>query len=208
MIIAFAGVIHRPDLPRADQVVPAMLTKYSSPVLVGLVMAGALAATMSSTDSQLHSASSIFTIDLYKGFSPKASDAAALRVGKIFIVVISAAALVASQYSNKLIVSIVTIALGGALQILPSLVGALYWKGGTKTGAFCGLVVGVAVVIVTQYVPAYKTPLGMSSGFWGLVCNSLVFWALSLVTPKPSAQSIERFHGYLAEVNAKSDREA
>jgi SSS family solute:Na+ symporter len=208
MIIAFAGVIHMPDLARADQVVPAMLTKYSSPVLVGLVMAGALAATMSSTDSQLHSASSIFTIDLYKGFSPKASDAAALRVGKIFIVVISAAALVASQYSNKLIVSIVTIALGGALQILPSLVGALYWKGGTKTGAFCGLVVGVAVVIVTQYVPAYKTPLGMSSGFWGLVCNSLVFWALSLVTPKPSAQSIERFHGYLAEVNAKSDREA
>ena len=94
------------------------------------------------------------------------------------------------------------------MQILPSLVGALYWKGATKTGALFGLIVGVAVVIVTQYVPAYKTPLGMSSGFWGLVCNSLVFWGLSLVTAKPSDASIAKFHGYLAEVNAKSDAEA
>jgi len=208
MIISFSGVVYMPDLAKADQVVPMMLTQYASPILVGLVMAGALAATMSSTDSQLHSASSIFTVDLYKGVKPDVSDEKALKVGKIFIVVISAVALVLSQYSNALITTIVTIALGGCLQILPSLIGALYWKGGTKMGAISGLITGVVVVILTQYVPFMKTPLGLSSGFWGLVCNLLVFFVVSKLTPKPSEASIEKFHGYLAEVNRQQDEKA
>ncbi len=201
MIIAFAGVIYMPGLESADQVVPMMLTQYASPVLVGLVMSGALAATMSSTDSQLHSASSIFTVDLYKGVRPQASDKKALFAGKAFIVVISAAALILSQYSNALITTIVTIALGGCLQVLPSLIGALFWRGASKAGAFSGLVVGVLVVILTQYVPAIQAPLGLSSGFWGLVCNLLVFVVVSKLTPKPSQATLEKFHGYLDQVN-------
>lgn len=205
MMIAYSGVVFMPGLERPDQVVPMMLTQYASPVLVGLVMAGALAATMSSTDSQLHAASSIFTVDLYKGVKPDVSDRKALFNGKVFIVVISAAALVLSIFTNELITTIVTIALGGCLQVLPSLIGAMYWKGGTKTGAICGLLTGFTVVVLTQYVPAIKTPLGLSSGFWGLVCNLLVFFVVSQFTAKPSAESVEKFHGYLAEVNRQSD---
>ena len=208
MIISFSGVVYMPGLEKADQVVPMMLTQYASPILVGLVMAGALAATMSSTDSQLHSASSIFTVDLYKGMKPNVSDKKALLAGKVFIVVISAVALALSQFTSALITTIVTIALGGCLQILPSLIGALYWKGASKLGAISGLITGVTVVVLTQYVPAIKTPLGMSSGFWGLVCNLLVFFVVSKLTPKPSAQSIEKFHGYLAEVNRQCDEKA
>ena len=163
---------------------------------------------MSSTDSQLHAASSIFTVDLYKGVKPAVSDKQALTVGKIFIVVISAVALILSQYTSALITTIVTIALGGCLQILPSLIGALFWKGATKAGAISGLVTGVVVVALTQYVPAIKTPLGLSSGFWGLVCNLLVFFVVSQITPKPSAESIEKFHGYLEEINRQCDQKA
>ena len=208
MIISFSGVVYMPGLEKADQVVPMMLTQYASPILVGLVMAGALAATMSSTDSQLHSASSIFTVDLYKGMKPNVSDKKALLAGKVFIVVISAVALALSQFTSALITTIVTIALGGCLQILPSLIGALYWKGASKLGAISGLITGVTVVVLTQYVPAIKTPLGMSSGFWGLVCNLLVFFVVSKLTPKPSAESIEKFHGYLAVVKRQCDEKA
>ena len=208
MIISFSGVVYMPGLEKADQVVPMMLTQYASPILVGLVMAGALAATMSSTDSQLHSASSIFTVDLYKGMKPEISDQKALFAGKVFIVVISAVALLLSQFTSALITTIVTIALGGCLQILPSLIGALYWKGASKMGAITGLITGVTVVVLTQYVPAIKTPLGMSSGFWGLVCNLAVFFVVSKLTAKPSEASIEKFHGYLAEVNRQQDEAA
>ena len=208
MIISFSGVVYMPGLEKADQVVPMMLTQYASPILVGLVMAGALAATMSSTDSQLHSASSIFTVDLYKGMKPDVSDKKALLAGKVFIVVISAVALLLSQFTSALITTIVTIALGGCLQILPSLIGALYWKGASKMGAITGLITGVTVVVLTQYVPAIKTPLGLSSGFWGLLCNLAVFFVVSKLTAKPSEASIEKFHGYLAEVNRQQDEKA
>ena len=208
MIIAFSGVVYMPELAKADQVVPMMLTRYASPVLVGLVMAGALAATMSSTDSQLHSASSIFTVDLYKGVKPTVSDKQALFAGKAFIVVISAAALILSQYTSDLITTIVTIALGGCLQVLPSLIGALYWRGASRLGALSGLIVGVIVVVLTQYVPAIQTPLGLSSGFWGLICNLAVFYVVSKVTPKPSKASIDKFHGYLDEINRLEDEKA
>lgn len=208
MIISFSGVVYMPGLEKADQVVPMMLTQYASPILVGLVMAGALAATMSSTDSQLHSASSIFTVDLYKGMKPNVSDKKALLAGKVFIVVISAVALLLSQFTSALITTIVTIALGGCLQILPSLIGALYWKGASKMGAITGLITGVTVVVLTQYVPAIKTPLGLSSGFWGLVCNLAVFFVVSKLTAKPSEASIEKFHGYLAEINRQQDEKA
>lgn len=208
MIISFSGVVYMPGLEKADQVVPMMLTQYASPILVGLVMAGALAATMSSTDSQLHSASSIFTVDLYKGMKPDVSDKKALFAGKVFIVVISAVALLLSQFTSALITTIVTIALGGCLQILPSLIGALYWKGASKMGAISGLITGVTVVVLTQYVPAIKTPLGLSSGFWGLVCNLAVFFVVSKLTAKPSESSIEKFHGYLAEINRQQDEKA
>jgi len=203
MIVAFCGAIYMPGLERPDQVLPMMLMEYSTPVLAGLVMAGALAATMSSADSQLHSASSIFTMDIYKQFINKnASDKQSLRVGKIAIVVMSALALVLSQFVNDLIVSIVTIALGGCLQVMPSLIGALYWKRGTKAGAIAGLIVGVIVVGITQYI--WKTPLGLSSGAWGLIFNSLTFVVVSLFTPAPDADSQERFHGYLAKINANA----
>jgi SSS family solute:Na+ symporter len=139
---------------------------------------------------------------------PDVSDKKALLAGKVFIVVISAVALALSQFTSALITTIVTIALGGCLQILPSLIGALYWKGASKLGAISGLITGVTVVVLTQYVPAIKMPLGMSSGFWGLVCNLLVFFVVSKLTPKPSAEGIEKFHGYLAEVNRQCDEKA
>ena len=67
---------------------------------------------------------------------------------------------------------------------------------------------GEVVVANRQYVPAIKTPLGLSSGFWGLMCNLLVFFVVSKCTPKPSQASIEKFHGYLEEVNRQCDEKA
>lgn len=167
-------------------------------------MAGALAATMSSADSQLHVSSSIFTVDIYKEFiNKKATDAQSVRVGRWSIIVISAVALLLSQFTNDLIVSIVTIALGGCLQVMPALIGALYWRRGSRPGAIAGIIVGVTALCLTQFV--FKTPLGITSGVWGLAFNALTFVVVSLFTPAPGKESQERFHGYLDAINAEMD---
>lgn len=101
--------------------------------------------------------------------------------------------------------SISAFALGGCLQVLPSLIGAIYWKRGTKAGALAGLIAGVAVVLLTQFV--WKTPFGISisSGAWGLLVNALTFVIVSLLTPKPDPAQVEKFHGFLAAVNREQD---
>ncbi len=205
-LIAFSGILVMPGLERADMVLPAMLSTYASPVLTGLIMAGALAATMSSADSQLHVSSSIFTIDIYRPFiNKKATDKQTLFVGKIAIVVISAIALLMSQFTNALLVAIVAVALGGCLQILPALMGAIYWKGGTKSGAVTGIILGVIALFITQFI--IVRPLGIHSGVWGLIFNVAAFIIVSRFTAAPSPDSVERFHGYLAEINEAQDRE-
>ena len=162
----FQWYLVMPGLERATWFQPCYL--YAPPVLTGLIMAGALAATMSTADSQLHVTSSIFTIDIYKPFINKdATEERALFVGKIAIVVVSAIALLMSQFTNALLVAIVAVALGGCLQILPSLLGALYWKGITKEGAITGIIVGVVVLCITQFVIA--SPLSLHSSVWGLI---------------------------------------
>ena len=204
MVVAFAGALTMPGLERPDMVLPSMLAQYAHPLLTGLVMAGALAATMSSADSQLHVSSSIFTVDIYKEFiNKKATDAQSVRVSRWSIVVISAIALLLSQFTNDLIVSIVTIALGGCLQMMPALIGALYWRRGSREGAIAGIIVGVVVLCLTQFV--WTTPLGITSGVWGLVFNALTFVVVSLFTPAPCKESQERFHDYLDSVNAAYD---
>ncbi len=203
-LVAFCGALEMPGLAKPDMVLPTMLAKYASPWLTGLVMAGALAATMSSADSQLHVSSSIFTIDLYKEFFNKnATDKQSLFVGKLAIVVISAIALLMSQFTNALLVAIVTVALGGCLQMMPALIGALYWPRGTKAGAISGIIVGVLALCFTQFI--VKTPLGITSGVWGLIFNSLTFVLVSLFTKAPDRDSQERFHGYLKSINDAQD---
>lgn len=54
--------------------------------------------------------------------------------------------------------SIGLIAFAGIAQILPALVGGLFWRGATRTGALCGLTVGFALWLFTLLLP------GMGSG--------------------------------------------
>lgn len=193
-----------PVIERPDMILPAMLATFASPVLTGLIMSGALAASMSSADSQLHVSSSVFTIDIYKEFiNKKATDAQSLFMGKIAIVVISCIALLMSQLTRTLLVAIVTIALGGCLQIMPALIGALYWPRGTKKGAILGIIAGVLALLITQFI--YKAPAGITSGVWGLIFNTITFVTVSFFTEAPNETSQNRFHKYLKEINDAYD---
>ena len=57
LLIGFAGVLAYPNVSPADTIVPYLLTQIElSPLIVGLVCAGTLAASMSSGDAILHAA--------------------------------------------------------------------------------------------------------------------------------------------------------
>ena len=88
-----------PDLQRGDEVFARLLAEYAPVGLTGLVLAGLLAAIMSSVDSALNSASTLITLDFIEPhFSrprrPGLDTRALARIGRITTLVLMALAAV------------------------------------------------------------------------------------------------------------------
>jgi SSS family solute:Na+ symporter len=205
-LIGFAGKLMMPGIKNPDMIVPLMALKYMPIWLASFVFAGGMAAIMSTADSQLHVCSAIFTRDIYqKLISPEASEERSVFMGKILIVVFAAISVLLALTKPTFIVIVVAVGLGGLLQLLPALIGAIYWPRATRQGVIAGLIVGITVLILTQFV--WPNPLKIMSGAWGILANAVVFIIVSYLTPPPSEESINRFHGYLESVIYKSNPE-
>ncbi len=72
-----------PHLPRADMVYPRLILDLLPTGLVGLVVAGFIAATMVSIASILNSASTLVTMDVVRRFKPDISNSSTVRAGRI-----------------------------------------------------------------------------------------------------------------------------
>ncbi|MCB0593500.1 MAG: sodium/solute symporter [Lewinellaceae bacterium] len=94
-VIAFAlsqkGMLSLDGDP--DKALPAMITDFLPPGLKGLILAGLLAALMSSLSSVFNSCSTLFTIDFYKKWRANSSERELVFVGQAATVVLVAISL-------------------------------------------------------------------------------------------------------------------
>ena len=91
-MIGVLGHLEFPGLEgkEVDQILPKMMHALAPEWLSALIMTGALAAFMSTMDSQLLSLSTIFTRDIYKKIiHPSASFKMEVTVGKIIVVILA-----------------------------------------------------------------------------------------------------------------------
>ncbi len=84
---SFALVLY-PDLPRADLVYPTLMFDLLPTGLLGLVLAGFIAALMSQIDSTLNSASTLVTMDFVRRLRPDFDAHRLMRVGQVTTVVV------------------------------------------------------------------------------------------------------------------------
>jgi len=86
-IVAYAMYTENPadvDIEKGDQVYSWILNKFIGPGFKGICFAAVIAAVGSSISSMANSASTIFTLDLYKPhMNKKASEAQLVKIGKI-----------------------------------------------------------------------------------------------------------------------------
>lgn len=85
------GVIHLPVKGTGidgDRVFPTLVTQLLPPGLRGLVIAGLLAALMSSLSSLFNSSAALFTVDIYQKLKKGASEKELVYVGKIATTVV------------------------------------------------------------------------------------------------------------------------
>jgi SSS family solute:Na+ symporter len=198
LLIGFSAVLAYPGIQPADRVLPELLTRLEiSPLLVGLVCAGALAASMSSGDAILHAAASVAVRDGAAPFVPALRDDHRQRtVIRVLVLVLAAVAYFFAVSSKVSIVALLLGAYGGMAQIFPVVFAAFYWPRATGAGALAGLLGGGAVNTFFLLYPQLK-PVPMHEGVYGLVANLVLLVTVSLLTrpPEPAKERIEAYVG-------------
>jgi len=196
LLIGFAGVLAFPEVSDPDTIVPHLLTQLElSPVLIGLVCAGALAASMSSGDAILHSAASIGLRDGIKPLlTAPMSDTRQRQWIRGLVVAISATAYYFAVFSEVGIVALLLGAYGGVAQIFPLIFAAFYWPRATGAGALSGLLTGIGINTLFLVAPHLRS-IPLHEGVYGLVANVAVFAAVSLCTAPHDRDRLAAYTG-------------
>lgn len=181
-------IIQVADLLSKSGVVPALVA--------GVILAGILASTMSTADSQLLAASSAASENIIGGlFRIKLSETSKMVVARITLIVISVIGVVIAWDSNSSVFGIVSFAWAGfGAAFGPVMLLALFWKRSNKYGAIAGMIAGGVMVFVWKFAVA---KLGgvfaiyelLPAFIIGLAVNIIV----SLVTPAPEKEVTDTF---------------
>ena len=165
-------------------------------LLAGVILAGILASTMSTADSQLLAASSSMSENIIGGvFNVKLSETAQMVVARVTLFVISVIGVILAWDSNSSVFKIVSFAWAGfGAAFGPVMLLSLFWKRSNKYGAIAGMIAGGAMVFIWKFGiaklgGAFAIYELLPAFIFGLVINIIV----SLVTPAPEKEISETF---------------
>jgi cation/acetate symporter len=165
-------------------------------VITGLVMAGGLAAALSTADGLLLTISNSLSHDLYyKIINPNASILRRLTTARILLVLAALIGAYVATFRINIIVAVVAyaFALAGS-GFFPALVMGVFWKRANKQGAIAGMIVGflaaLLLIILGRNWGIY--PFGIKeigAGIIGVPVGFLVIWWVSLRYPPPDQET-------------------
>ena len=165
-------------------------------LIAGVILAGILASTMSTADSQLLAASSSMSENILGGvFKLKLSETAQMVVARVTLIVISIIGVVLAWDSTSSVFKIVSFAWAGfGAAFGPVMLLSLFWKRSNKYGAIAGMLAGGIMIFVWKFG---IRPLGGILDIYELLPAFLIGLAVnvivSLVTPKPEQDIIDTF---------------
>lgn len=202
-VAVFIGIIGRQIFPTAHLTLSAaenifitMANSALPPILAGFVMAGILAATISSSDSYLLIAASALAKNVFQGVVKKnATDKQVMLVSRITLLVIAAIAIIIALDENSVIFKIVSFAWAGfGATFGPLMLFSLFWKRTTQAGAIAGMIGGAGMVFLWKLV---ISQLGGAFAIYELlpafIFSAICIVVVSLLTPAPSKEVEEDF---------------
>ena len=165
-------------------------------IVAGLILAGILAATMSTADSQMLAAASSVSQNIVQDFfKVKISEKKSLLVARLTIVVISLIGVFLARDPNSSVFNIVSFAwagFGGAFGAVTLC--ALFWKRSNKWGALAGMIGGGVMVFVWKYA------ISRLGGAWSIyellpafIFSLILDIVVSLLTKKPDETIAREF---------------
>ena len=171
-------------------------------VVAGCILAGILAATMSTADSQLLAASSAFSENIVQCvFGIKLTDKQNMLIARLTVVVIAVISIFLAADPDSNVFKIVSFAWAGfGATFGPAMLCALFWKRSNRQGILAGLVAGGLMVFVWKFC---VRPIG---GMWDIyellpafAVATLAIVVVSLLTKKPDEEIVKTFEEVYAE---------
>lgn len=194
------GVLGKLDDPERIIVnIASLISEHGvlAALIAGVILAGILAATMSTADSQLLAASSSVSQNIVKEvFVKDLSEKASMIIARITLVVIAVVAVVIARNQNSSVFGIVSFAWAGfGAAFGPVMLAALFWKRCNKYGALAGMISGGVMVFIWKFL---VRPIG---GIWDIyellpafVVSALFIAIVSLFTKEPDREIVEEFN--------------
>lgn len=166
---------------------------YTPAFVAGIILAGILASTMSTADSQLLAAASSISQNLVQEtFGIKLSEKKSVWLARISVIVISIIAIFLALDPKSSVFQIVSFAWAGfGAAFGPIVLFGLFWRRTTKWGAFAGMLSGGAMVFIWKFV--IRTTF---AGTWldiyellpAFILACIVIVAVSLLTKAPEKE--------------------
>lgn len=173
-----------PDLQVPDNAFARVATEVLPTGLLGLVLAAALAAVMSTASAGLLASSTILANDVYAGIIAR-EGRSDLGESRVFTLIVGAAVLAISLAVQD-VVGALTVAynlLTGALFV--PIIGALFWRRATGAGALVSMLVSSVVVVALML---WQGLLANSPIYVGMLTSLVVFVVVSLLTRPHTAE--------------------
>lgn len=178
-------IIKLADLLSRYGIIPALLA--------GVILAGILASTMSTADSQLLAASSAISSDL---LGSKFKKEQGLVVARVTLLIMSVVGVILARDPNSSVFGIVSFAWAGfGASFGPVVLFSLFWKRTTKYGALAGMLTGGVMIFVWKYL---IRPIGGILDIYELlpafIIASVVIFIVSLLTTAPEQAIVDEFN--------------
>jgi len=173
-------------------------------VIAGLVFAGILACTMSTSDSQLLAASSAASENILKSvLKIKMDEKKSMFTARIALVIIAVLGVIIAWDQNSSIFRVVSFAWAGfGATFGPVILTALFWKRSNKYGATAGMIAGGVMVFLWKFGIA---KLGGVFAIYELlpafVVALIAIIVVSLCTAPPSKEITEEFDSVQADLH-------
>lgn len=163
---------------------PFMATSLLPGWIAGILISGAMAAMMSTADSQLLVTASAISEDfIHKVVNRNLSPEKLLNVSRLATIIVGIFAFVMACTSTELVFSLVSYAWSGlGASFGPVLLGIIYWKKITREGAIAGLLTGSLSTIIWKNIDILNDAVTERLSSYLLAC--LTIYGVSIITSK------------------------
>ena len=188
------GLIARmlmPDLQDPELATPMLIMELLPVGLAGIVIAAYIAAVMSTADSVLMGPVAIVTNDIYrKYFRPDATESSIVLVARTATLVLGVLGIgIAYLVPNVIELILYAYTFGSAGLFFPML-GLLFWKRTTASGAFWSMLGGGFAALLWV---AFDEPFGISASYLGWIVSLPLLVSVSLLTDHSPEEDLDMF---------------